>query len=317
MNEAGIEIKSSSGLVQINSKYRNLHLIKKQDTLHYWNRSTGNSVVGPETFTPTSPNSIIAYGIDPWYEDVDYIPDAAVKVKDRDGVPVFGGHFTQPYFSFLGRRSYDINALMPSADVTAGDAFITGTSITSYVKSISTPSSGPVMNYGYFEHRETLPTEADNIKTSVYEFDFVDFGKSKSTFGMQVFDASGDVVFDAGYKPMRVVGFYSTPPLFTTNRNVKGLPTYWDLPVKDGSRKYAIAPLGTPCRFYNSYTGGYYDGRDYVSSSGHTVADKFVFQKSRIMHVATPVPINKAYMYQYLYTGMNTVPYLLLDVTGY
>lgn len=316
MSDAGLQVYASTGQVQIDSNYRNYHLVSKWSTPHYFDRSNNEMRVGsPDFITPARQNSIIAFGIDPWYEDVDLIPDSAITQKDYSGGIVYGGHFTQPYFYWNGRNAYDSSIIQ--SNFPSGQTRINGNGGTSYVSSVSTPRSGPVFNYSTMWHRDTMPRPEDGINLNVYEFDFVDFNASGAGFGMQVFNGGGEVVFDSNYKPMKVVAFYNAPAVYATaGKPVPFLWETWDYPFKEG-HKYAIAPLGTPYRFFNQYKAGYYDGRDYVTSSGRSVYDRFVFQKTRIIHVIDVVPFDQKSSYQYLYTGMNTVPYLLLDVTGY
>lgn len=315
MADAGLQVYTSTGQVQIDSNYRNYHLVSKWSSPHYFNRDNYQMSIGsPEYFKPR-PHSIIAFGVDPWYEDVDLIPESAIPQKDYNGDPVYGGHFTQPYFYWLGRNAYDSQIVQ--SNIPSGLSKVIGVAGTSYVSSISTPSSGPVFHYSTAWHRDTMPRPEDGINFNVYEFDFVDFSASGAGYGMQVFNGSGEVVFDSNYKPMKVVAFYNAPPVYATyGQRIPFVWEAWDYPYKEG-RKYAIAPLGTPYRYYNQYSAGYYDGRDYILSSGRGVYDRFVFQRTRVLHVIDVVPFDRKDAYKYLYTGMNTVPYLLLDVTGY
>lgn len=316
MADAGLKVISNSGIVQIDSQYRNMHLISKVDCPHSYNRTTGATAIASK-YEPKRADSIIAFGLDPWYADVDPLLDSQVTApRDYNGDINFGDRLTQPYFKYYGRYAYDYR--MSTAEK-PGNVALNTYPTTSKLVSVSRPSSGPVFNYESVLHKATMPTESDNINLSIYEFAFVDLADSLSKSGMQVFNAKGQLVFDSNYKPMRVVKFFESAPIYN-GAGHRIPPDIWELPkINDGvKRKYALAPLDTVFRFYNEYVGGYYNTDDYVMSSGRSATDAFQFQRTRILHFPEKVNANlEAYGGSYLYTGMNTVNYLLLDVTGY
>ena len=322
MADAGLQVVSSQGVVQIDSSYRNLHLIGKQDSPHYYDRSTDRTRTIP-VYMPQFKDSIIAYSIDPWYQDEYPIPESAVtQPRDYNGYVHWGHRITQPMFRFYGHRSYD--AHLYDSSFRSGEVFASMSSASMKLVDIRRPSSGPVpvyetVNFG----RDKMPQPQDNINFSIYEFNFVDLKSSSSKFGMQVFNQNSEVVFDSSFKPMKVVKFFECPVLW---RNLPrepltdADPIIWELPKStDGvKRKYAIAPLDAPFRFTNEYKGGYYNVNDYVTSSGSSSVDGFQFQDSRILHYPMGVSeFVKSEPGRHLYTGMNTINYLLLDVTGY
>lgn len=310
---AGIRVISDSGILQVDSSYRNFHLIGKKSAPHYYEPSDPVPLAsGSILYQPKSKTSILAYGLDLWYPDVDPRTDAEMPGRDYNGQYSLAERFSQPLCMFRGRKAYDEN---PS--VAGMDEFTCTTSLSKLVN-IERRSSGPYYVYKAFNYFDSMPPKSANVEFSVYEFDLIDLSDSESTSGMQVFDGQGKLVFDANYKPMRVVKFFESEVYY--DGEWKFPPNVWKLPqYNDGiKRKYAIAPLDAPLRFHNYYT--YVNGQadDYVMSGGRYAVDYFQFQQTRILHIAQGVDAGiKTQPSRYLYSGMQTVNYLLLDVTGY
>lgn len=312
---AGIRVISDSGILQVDSSYRNFHLIGKQSAPHYYEPSDPvPAASGSILYQSKSKTSILAYGLDLWYPDVDPRTDAEMPSRDYNGRYALAERVSQPLFAFRGRKAYDENPSVAGMDEFSGVLGL------SKLVNIERRSSGPRPVYQSFNYYSAMPPKSANVEFSVYEFDLIDLSDSESTSGMQVFDGQGKLVFDANYKPMRVVNFFESEVYYEDAGQYKFPANVWKLPqYNDGiKRKYAIAPLDAPLRFHNYYT--YVNGQadDYVMSSGRYAVDYFQFQKTRILHMAQGVDNGiKTLPHRYLYSGMQTVNYLLLDVTGY
>ncbi len=314
---AGIRVISDSGILQVDSSYRNFHLIGKKDAPHYNDPSADSQnpiASGTNLYQPKSKTSILAYGMDSWYPDVDPRTDAEMPGRDYDGRYALAERISQPYFQCYGRYAYDA-----SLELAGRGSFNSNLKGYKHVDTIR-ESSGPRNVYQTYDYTPSMPPKSANVNCSIYEFDLINLSDSASKSGMQVFDGEGKLVFDANYKPMRVVKFFESKVTYDDYNQYMFPANVWKLPeYNDGiKRKYAIAPLDSTFRFHNAYRDGYGGLDGYVTSGGFGSVDLFQFQKTRILHIPQGVKtLVKNAPDSWLYSAMQTVNYLLLDVTGY
>lgn len=99
------------------------------------------------------------------------------------------------------------------------------------------------------------------MTVTLYEFSTLRAPSAK--YGLNIFNANGDLIFDGLQKPLRVGEFFSTPAIYKQYVKTSYVGSYgaFSRPYKDSTRTYALALLNDSqfysARFYNSSAGQY------------------------------------------------------------
>ncbi|MDP7775864.1 hypothetical protein QWI49_11970 [Acinetobacter nosocomialis] len=288
--DAGFRILNDSGVIHIDSNYRNMFLVGKQE--YIIPRKQGSNFFD---YTPVGEDSIFAVAIDSWWIDEYPAPNPIGNLRDLNSIVL------KPSFSF-NIYSYDADLL----------------SSTSVPNNLSIYFSIPT---------DTLIPPADKpYKLTIYEFNFKDLEQSQSSIGLQLFDANQKLVFDSNYKPLKVLNFIQNQPArdvdFPGWANVASSFIYADpmylpsLAPKD--KKIAVAIAETPIRFQNSYSSTSSGGGGAITSSGSAIYDRYVLQKDGVYIfrglTSSMMMDGKVAGIQ---AGMNTINTFIIDVTNY
>lgn len=235
-------------------------------------------------FDALKQHSIIAVAMDSWLDDAYPAP---VNSNDRRASAMVAWPSFQIY-----QAAYDSAPIVPSNQ---------------YRITVQIPNA------------QMFP-EGNQYKLTIFEFNFLDMDPSISKSGLQIFDAQQRMVFDANFKPLKIVNFIQNSAVFK-NTNGQGWivledPMYVPFPINSGKR-YAIAPIEISARFFNNYTN-YGNGDGVVTSGGITVYDYYVLQKAGAYIYQNWIPtIVRDNPNSQLYAGMNTIDTYILDVTNY
>lgn len=147
---------------------------------------------------------------------------------------------------------------------------------------------------------------------SVYVFGETPNVQASNT-GVQVFNASGQLVFDSGYKYMRIFGSVQLPGPIPISTNVGvTVPRYLD--VANGGKTLAVfTPYQRGGRFgVSEESGGGFGGSLYL------LADCVGIQGAKVEQGAMVVRQEQGATDEYGYNEVNTPPVVfLVDVTGY